>query len=267
MARRAIVGSSAAKVLAWASRRADPRPLHVAGCTRSGATVPTIRACFNVLTSSLQCPPSLERLDAAGQPRARRGAGGHRAAARARGRSAAAASSTAGRRCCRRCPDWRVSRHAGGPARMVRRRTPPQRAGRSAPRCDASNPALVMARWAAGERPRVEVQGDAAFAADVQLADRQPALGPARTTSRASSARRRRTRSRASASCSPTACAARRARCRRAGRRAPATPGPRPAMRHFARLVFIVFTVLRFGLDELALSGFRQRWVRAAGRA
>jgi ubiquinone biosynthesis protein len=34
-------------------------------------------------------------------------------------------------------------------------------------------------------------------------------------------------------------------------------------MRHLFRLVFIVFTVLRFGLDELALSGFRQRWVRA----
>lgn len=33
-------------------------------------------------------------------------------------------------------------------------------------------------------------------------------------------------------------------------------------MRHLARLVFILFTVLRFGLDELALSGFRQRWVR-----
>jgi len=33
-------------------------------------------------------------------------------------------------------------------------------------------------------------------------------------------------------------------------------------MRHFARLVIIVFTALRFGLDELALSGFRQRWVR-----
>ena len=33
-------------------------------------------------------------------------------------------------------------------------------------------------------------------------------------------------------------------------------------MRHFTRLVFIAFTVLRFGLDELALSGFRQRWVR-----
>jgi ubiquinone biosynthesis protein len=37
-------------------------------------------------------------------------------------------------------------------------------------------------------------------------------------------------------------------------------------MRHFARLVIIVFTVLRFGLDELALSGFRQRWVRATVR-
>jgi ubiquinone biosynthesis protein len=34
-------------------------------------------------------------------------------------------------------------------------------------------------------------------------------------------------------------------------------------MRHLARLTFIVFTVLRYGLDELALSGFRQRWVRA----
>ncbi|MBC7992520.1 MAG: ubiquinone biosynthesis regulatory protein kinase UbiB, partial [Rhizobacter sp.] len=33
-------------------------------------------------------------------------------------------------------------------------------------------------------------------------------------------------------------------------------------MRHIARLLVIVFTVLRFGLDELALSGFRQRWVR-----
>jgi ubiquinone biosynthesis protein len=37
-------------------------------------------------------------------------------------------------------------------------------------------------------------------------------------------------------------------------------------MRHLFRLVFIVFTVLRFGLDELALSGFRQRWVRALVR-
>jgi len=37
-------------------------------------------------------------------------------------------------------------------------------------------------------------------------------------------------------------------------------------MRHVARLVFIVFIVLRFGLDELALSSFRQRWVRALVR-
>ncbi|RQP26322.1 ubiquinone biosynthesis regulatory protein kinase UbiB [Piscinibacter terrae] len=33
-------------------------------------------------------------------------------------------------------------------------------------------------------------------------------------------------------------------------------------MRHLARLILIVFTVLRFGLDELALSGFRTRRVR-----
>ncbi|WP_395701119.1 ubiquinone biosynthesis regulatory protein kinase UbiB [Aquabacterium sp.] len=37
-------------------------------------------------------------------------------------------------------------------------------------------------------------------------------------------------------------------------------------MRHFFRLVYIGFTVLRFGLDELALSGFRQRWVRVMVR-
>ncbi|MBX3621821.1 MAG: ubiquinone biosynthesis regulatory protein kinase UbiB, partial [Rhizobacter sp.] len=37
-------------------------------------------------------------------------------------------------------------------------------------------------------------------------------------------------------------------------------------MRYLFRLVFIVFTVLRFGLDELALSSFRQRWVRALVR-
>ena len=37
-------------------------------------------------------------------------------------------------------------------------------------------------------------------------------------------------------------------------------------MKQFARLIVIVFTVLRFGLDEVALSGFRQRWVRAMVR-
>ncbi len=33
-------------------------------------------------------------------------------------------------------------------------------------------------------------------------------------------------------------------------------------MRHLSRLLFIFFTVYRYGLDELALSNFRQRWVR-----
>jgi len=37
-------------------------------------------------------------------------------------------------------------------------------------------------------------------------------------------------------------------------------------MRHLARLIFITITVLRYGLDELALSSFRQRWVRALVR-
>ena len=34
-------------------------------------------------------------------------------------------------------------------------------------------------------------------------------------------------------------------------------------MRRVLRLVVIVYTMLRFGLDEVALSSFRQRWVRA----
>jgi ubiquinone biosynthesis protein len=37
-------------------------------------------------------------------------------------------------------------------------------------------------------------------------------------------------------------------------------------MRQLARLIFIAVTVLRYGLDDLALSGFRQRWVRALVR-
>ena len=37
-------------------------------------------------------------------------------------------------------------------------------------------------------------------------------------------------------------------------------------MRHVGRLVFICVTVLRYGLDELALSSFRQGWVRALVR-
>jgi ubiquinone biosynthesis protein UbiJ len=34
-------------------------------------------------------------------------------------------------------------------------------------RLDAANPALLLARIAAGEQPRVDVQGDAQFAADL----------------------------------------------------------------------------------------------------
>jgi len=37
-------------------------------------------------------------------------------------------------------------------------------------------------------------------------------------------------------------------------------------MRRAARLLFIAFTLLRFGVDEVALSGFRQRWVRGLAR-
>jgi len=37
-------------------------------------------------------------------------------------------------------------------------------------------------------------------------------------------------------------------------------------LRHIARLVVICITVLRYGLDELALSSFRQRWIRALVR-
>ncbi len=37
-------------------------------------------------------------------------------------------------------------------------------------------------------------------------------------------------------------------------------------MKRFTRLLFIVVTVLRFGLDEVALSAFPQRWVRALVR-
>ena len=37
-------------------------------------------------------------------------------------------------------------------------------------------------------------------------------------------------------------------------------------MRQLARALFIAFTLLRFGIDDIALSGLRQRWVRALAR-
>ena len=157
----------------------------------------------------------------------------------------------------------RVSRHAGGPARMVRRASR-RRAPDLRLRLDASNPALAMAQWAAGERPRVDVQGDAQFATDLswlmdnlrwdvqddlaRLVGEAPAHEIARLGRLLAGGLREAVRA-------LSGWATRRRRA-----------GVRPAMRHFARLVFIVFTVLRFGLDELALSGFRQRWVRVLVR-
>lgn len=37
-------------------------------------------------------------------------------------------------------------------------------------------------------------------------------------------------------------------------------------MRQLARALFIAFTLLRFGIDDIALSGLRQRWLRALAR-
>ena len=37
-------------------------------------------------------------------------------------------------------------------------------------------------------------------------------------------------------------------------------------MRQLARALFIALTLLRFGIDDLALSGLKQRWVRALAR-
>ena len=38
-------------------------------------------------------------------------------------------------------------------------------------------------------------------------------------------------------------------------------------MRQLARALFIAFTLLRFGIDDIALSGLRQRWLRLLARA
>ena len=38
------------------------------------------------------------------------------------------------------------------------------------------------------------------------------------------------------------------------------------SVRQFLRLVRIALTLLRFGVDDIALSGFRQPWVRLLAR-
>ena len=132
---------------------------------------------------------------------------------------------------------------------------------------DAANPALALTRVVAGERPQVEVAGDAAFASDVDWLidnlrwDVQDDLArfvgdaPARQIAKVGgwfAARDARGREGAARPGGAATAAA-----------APRWPAAAAApMRHFARLVVICVTVLRFGLDELALSGFRQRWVR-----
>ena len=37
-------------------------------------------------------------------------------------------------------------------------------------------------------------------------------------------------------------------------------------MRQLARALFIAFTLLRFGVDDIALSGLRQGWLRGLAR-
>ena len=46
----------------------------------------------------------------------------------------------------------------------------------------------------------------------------------------------------------------------------PSQPGSAAAMRQLARALFIALTLLRFGIDDIALSGLKQRWVRALAR-
>jgi hypothetical protein len=124
----------------------------------------------------------------------------------------------------------------------------------------AANPALLAAQMLTGIRPAVDVAGDAQLAGDVNWLMQNLRWDPAADLERVFPP--------------PVAQGLHRVGSR-AGRR-PEGGGPRrrdapPAlagppghlMRHLFRLVFIVFTVLRFGLDEVALSGFRQRWVRA----
>ena len=151
---------------------------------------------------------------------------------------------------------------------------------------DAANPACAV-RAHAGRR--------AAAAATWPAMPRWPptfngwsttCAGTSRPISSGCSARSWRVSWRASGSSLAPGCAAWRARrgCARSGQAEFARPQPRGrrlapharcarelvgmawvVMRRLARLVFIAFTLLRFGVDEVALSGFRQRWVRGAG--
>ena len=219
--------------------------------------LPTIRA--NVAIRSCPCRTrSPAAPDAAGQPcavgragrrrtpvPARRQAPAHRA-----GRLAVAAAGAAG---------GRVRGHASRPARVVGRR----RAGHGdLPTCSCAwTPPIrrcCWSRWPPASGRTSTVQGEAQFAADVQWladnlrwdleADLARLLGPlpARQLARLG--------------------AALAAGLRRRVSPAAGSGGADCAMSQLARLVFIAFTLLRFGVDDIALSGLRQRWVRALAR-
>ena len=164
-------------------------------------------------------------------------------------------------------PALRLSRHAAGPARMV---WPASAACRDL-RCSSMHriPPLLCTRSLAGEPPPLTIGGDAALATDVNWlidnlrwdveADLERLFGEW-SGARSSPAWARLARRRA------LRALAQRTRADLAQRAAPrrdaATPRPHEASR---AALFIVLTVLRFGLDEIALSGFPQRWVRCAG--
>ena len=126
---------------------------------------------------------------------------------------------------------------------------------------DAANPALALTRVVAGERPAITVSGDAAFASDIDWLidnlrwDLQDDLArlvgdaPARQLGKVGGWLAGALREGAKA-------------LRDLAARGRPTAAPPPLMRHLARLVVICVTVLRYGLDELALSSFRQPWVR-----
>ena len=142
---------------------------------------------------------------------------------------------------------------------------------RCRPTC-ASRSTPPIRRWrstrvVAGERPAIDVSGDAAFASDIDWLidnlrwDLQDDLArlvgdaPARQIAKVGGWLAGALREGAKAL---RDLGARAATAPRASR----PPSRRALMRHLARLVVICVTVLRYGLDELALSSFRQRWVR-----
>ena len=202
----------------------------------------------------------MERARAPRQSRDRVRAGGARSAAPARrphdaDRARRLAVAAAGARPVRRSASRPRACSNGCPKR---RRCRPTCASPSPP----ANPALALTRVVAGERPAITVSGDAAFASRHRLADRQPALGPAGRPRAASSATRRRASSAKVGRLVRRRAARRRQGAARSRPRRSAHRRPAALMRHVARLVVICVTVLRYGLDELALSSFRQPWVR-----